>query len=60
MSYLKIHYNKQVIELTPEVIKRSLAEIKEQLHKLTLAELLETVNALGIDLAKFVNILKAK
>jgi len=58
MGYLKIQAQGRVIELTPDVIRQIVPDIKAQVSKLTMSELMETVNALGIPLGSLIRILK--
>ena len=60
MSYLKIKYGDQEIELTPEAIKAILSDIREQIPKLNLKEIMDTVGALGIPLDKIIAIMREK
>lgn len=58
MSYLKIKHGDKEIELTPNVIKTIIPDLKAQFKNLTFIELTSTVSALGIDIPTLIRIIK--
>ena len=58
MSYVVIRAGGVELVMTPEVVKEIVESIKPQVKQMNFAELMATVNALGIPLPKLVALLK--